>query len=44
MDLAYQIGGDGFDSLKLVDVEELLADEPLADIDSAECVVQFNLK
>ena len=33
IDLVQQIGGDGFDSLKQVDVGELLADKRLTDID-----------
>ena len=33
IDLVYQIGGDGFDSLKQDDVEEVLVNEPFTDID-----------
>ena len=39
INLAHQIVGDGFQQPKQDDVEELLADEPLTDIDATSLVI-----
>lgn len=40
IDLAHQMGGDGFDSLNQDDLEELLAEEPLTDIEVVSSVIR----